>query len=51
MVYALAGLSLLGVVIGIALVRSQRRRVREMQALRAVMRSVMDGDPEAPSED
>jgi hypothetical protein len=50
--YALAILSLLGVAIVMALVRGQRRRVREMQALRTVMRSVMDGDPEAPqSED
>ena len=52
MVYALAALSLLGVGIGIALARGRRRRVREMQALRTVMHSVMDGDPEAPrSED
>ena len=52
MAYALAVLLLLGMVTVIALVRGQRRRVREMQALRTVMRSVMDGDPEAPrSED
>ena len=51
MIYALAALSLLGVVIVMALVRGRRRRAREMQALRAVMRSVMDGDPEAPSKD
>ena len=51
MVYALAGLSLLGVVIGMALIRGRRRRAREMQALRAVMRSVLDGDPEAPSKE
>jgi len=50
--YALATLLLLGVVTVIALVRGQRRRVREMQALKAVMQQVLDGDPEAPqSED
>jgi len=30
----------------VALVRGQRRRAREMQALRTVMRNVMDEGPE-----
>ena len=47
MAYALAALLLLGVVIGAALLRGQHRRAREMQALRTVMRSVMDEGPEA----
>ncbi len=48
MAYALAALLLLGLAVGIALWRGRRRRARETQALKAVMRRVMDGDPEAP---
>jgi hypothetical protein len=52
MAYALAVVLLLAVAAGVALARGQRRRARELRALKAVMRQVMGGDPEAPrSED
>ncbi|HEU5398161.1 MAG TPA: hypothetical protein VFV77_02685 [Gammaproteobacteria bacterium] len=50
MAYTLAAL-LLGVVIGAALLRGRRRRVREMRALKTVMQQVMEGGPEAPRDE
>jgi len=46
MTYGLAVLVILCVGVVISLIRGRRRRAREMQALRTVLRSVMDEGPE-----
>lgn len=48
MAYTLVALTVLGLLVGISLVRGLSRRRREMQALRTVMRKVMDNEPEKP---
>ena len=48
MAYVLAALLLLGVGMVVALMRGRRRRAREMQALRSIMRQALDDEPEKP---